>query len=333
MQNVLIPILLLVLTVPVMARQSSLRFVERKQNRAIVKASQSVVHIKAYKTKHPGVENIGSGVVVSPRGHIVTNFHVVSGYDAFMVTVQQGRRRLDLSATLVEQDPKLDLALLKINRSVRLMPVTVWDRKDGLNLGETIFIIGSPFALEQTVTRGIVSKRRRSVAVGGVLYGDMIQTDANINRGNSGGAMINMAGEAIGITSAIFSESANSSGLGFAIPFNRVQNFYRQQVEQDTIHFLKDIRAKKIISNAADATRRVVQPVPGTVILRAPDQNSRQYKIDQQRISYHLAQGTLIYYTSILMLITIAIMTAIYLFLRRTGGEILPAPVGQGAKA
>ncbi|MBT7768108.1 MAG: trypsin-like serine protease [Bdellovibrionales bacterium] len=329
MWKIVTSVLLLALTISGMARQSSLRFVERKQNLAIAKARQSVVHIKAYKSNHPGMENIGSGVVVSPRGHIVTNFHVVSGFDSFLVTVKQGRRRLELAASLVEKDPKMDLALLKINRSVRLMPIPIWNNKNRLQLGETIFVIGSPFALEQTVTRGIISKRQRSVAVDGVLYGDMIQTDANINRGNSGGAVINMSGEAVGLTSAIFSEGANSSGLGFAIPFYRVQQFYRTRVESDAMHFLKDFRAKTI--HQGNDLKRAVRPIPGTVILRAPDRTTKQYKIEQQRITYHLPQGTLIYYTAILMIITIAIMMAIYLFLRRSGGDFLGITVGKGA--
>ncbi len=159
------------------------------------------------------VRSLGSGFVINPDGYIVTNNHVVD--DATDVTVKLGDGR-ELPAKVVGRDPKTDLALLKI--AATGLPVIPLGDSSRLQVGEPVMAIGNPFGLEQTVTTGIVSATGRVIGEG--PYDDFIQTDASINPGNSGGPLINAAGEAIGINTAIFSQSGGSVGIGFAIPIN-----------------------------------------------------------------------------------------------------------------
>lgn len=161
---------------------------------------------------------MGSGVIVSDDGYIITNNHVVENADEIEVLLGDKRK---FSATLVGTDPKTDLAVIKIKASQ--LSVLPWGNSGNLQVGEMVMAVGNPFGLNQTVTLGIISAVGRA-NMGIVDYEDFIQTDAAINPGNSGGALVNLRGELIGINTAIFSRSGGYMGIGFAIPSNMVKN-------------------------------------------------------------------------------------------------------------
>ncbi len=161
-------------------------------------------------------QSLGSGVIVSSDGYILTNNHVVGSVNAQVSVVMPDKR--ELKAKIIGVDEWTDIALLKIE--ARGLPVLPWGDSSKLKVAEWVLAIGNPFQLNQTVTLGIVSALGRSL--GGTLatYEDFIQTDAAINPGNSGGALINARGELIGINTAIFSETGGYQGIGFAVPSN-----------------------------------------------------------------------------------------------------------------
>ena len=159
-------------------------------------------------------QSLGSGVVVSNDGYIMTNNHVVGAVNAQVSVVLPDRR--ELRAKIIGVDEWTDLALLKID--AHGLPVLPWGDSSKLKVAEWVLAIGNPFQLNQTVTLGIVSALGRNVGIN--LYEDFIQTDAAINPGNSGGALINARGELIGINTAIFSETGGYQGIGFAVPSN-----------------------------------------------------------------------------------------------------------------
>ncbi len=163
-------------------------------------------------------QSLGSGVVISADGLVVTNNHVI-GEDVAEVTVTVGEHR-DVKAKIIGVDSWTDLALLKID--VTGLPVIPWGDSSKLKVAEWVMAVGNPFSLNQTVTLGIVSALGRA-NVGITQYEDFIQTDAAINPGNSGGALINARGELIGINTAIFSQSGGYQGIGFAVPSNLVR--------------------------------------------------------------------------------------------------------------
>jgi serine protease Do len=162
-------------------------------------------------------QSLGSGVIVSPDGYVVTNNHVVEGADEIKVSLSDKR---EFTAKLIGTDPDTDIALLKIKGTN--LPVARWGNSDILDVGEWVVAIGNPFGLSQTVTAGIVSAKGRT-DVGISAFEDFIQTDAAINPGNSGGALVNIKGELIGINTAIFSQSGGYQGIGFAIPSKMAQ--------------------------------------------------------------------------------------------------------------
>ncbi len=166
--------------------------------------------------------SLGSGVIVSSDGYVLTNNHVVGDATA-EITVALADKR-ELRAKVIGTDPLTDIALLKINATG--LPVMPWGDSSKLKVAEWVLAIGNPFQLSQTVTLGIVSAIGRT-NVGVAAYEDFIQTDAAINPGNSGGALINARGELIGINTAIYSQSGGYQGIGFAVPSNlarRVMN-------------------------------------------------------------------------------------------------------------
>ncbi|MEO7412616.1 MAG: DegQ family serine endoprotease [Opitutaceae bacterium] len=162
--------------------------------------------------QQPQRMGLGSGVIVSPDGYILTNNHVVSGAETVKVTLSDGR---ELTAKVVGTDEKTDVAVLKVEAK-DLSAVTFAD-SDDVQVGDRVLAVGNPFGLGQTVTTGIVSATGRAVSLG-VDYADFIQTDAAINPGNSGGALIDMQGRLIGINTAILSGTGGFQGIGFAIP-------------------------------------------------------------------------------------------------------------------
>ncbi|MGH8094470.1 MAG: trypsin-like peptidase domain-containing protein [Chthoniobacterales bacterium] len=160
--------------------------------------------------------SLGSGVVVTKEGHIITNNHVVDHVDEIEVQFSDGRVR---KARLIGADAQLDLAVLKVDEP-RVKPLKLGD-SDEMQAGDFVLAVGNPFGFDETVTDGIISSKGRPNRVDG--FGDYLQTDAAINPGNSGGPLINLRGEVIGINTAIISRSGGSQGIGFAIPSNTVR--------------------------------------------------------------------------------------------------------------
>jgi serine protease Do len=162
------------------------------------------------KPRH--MQSLGSGFIIDPAGIIITNNHVIEGADEITVTLQDNTT---LKATVLGKDDRWDLAVLKVTPE-KPLPAVKFGSSDGSRVGDWVIAIGNPFGLGGTVTAGIVSARGRDIQQG--PYDDFIQTDAAINKGNSGGPLFNMDGEVIGINTAILSPSGGSIGLGFAIP-------------------------------------------------------------------------------------------------------------------
>ena len=180
--------------------------------------------------------SLGSGVVLTDDGYIVTNYHVIEGADALKVTIEGEQ----YDAEVVGSDPSSDLAVIKAKDASGLTAIELGD-SDNLTIGEWVMTIGSPFGLEQSVATGIVSATSRSQIMdsnsqqGGsgetTIYPNMIQTDAAINPGNSGGALVDADGKLIGINTLITSYSGNYSGVGFAIPVNYAVNIAQQIID------------------------------------------------------------------------------------------------------
>ncbi len=184
----------------------------------------------AVRAPRERVENsLGSGVIVSPQGYILTNFHVIREADDVLVMLSDGRSGV---ATLVGGDAETDLAVLKVD--VGELPSITLGNSEALRVGDLVLAIGNPFGVGQTVTMGIVSATGRN-QLGINTFEDFIQTDAAINPGNSGGALINLAGELVGINTAIFSRSGGSQGIGFAIPATLASDVMRQIIEQGRV--------------------------------------------------------------------------------------------------
>ena len=174
-------------------------------------------------------QGIGSGFILDEEGYIVTNHHVIDDADA--VTVRLDDRR-EFTAEIVGSDPQTDLALLKVDAEGGLPYVALGD-SDAVRVGEDVFAVGNPFGLGGTVTTGIVSATGRNIHAG--PYADFIQTDAAINRGNSGGPLFNMDGEVIGVNSAIYSPTGGSVGIGFAVASNIVTDVVEDLKEEGRV--------------------------------------------------------------------------------------------------
>ncbi|MAT15841.1 MAG: serine protease [Planctomyces sp.] len=216
---------LIVATAPLMAEDANPRLTPLV--RAVQRVKTSVVNIHTEKTNYPDealfagdkprkVSGMGSGIIIDPRGYIVTNHHVINGVDldTLQVTLHDGSM---YHAEIVSFDSKHDLAILKINSSVEL-PVMPLGTSSDLMLGESVMALGNPYGYKHTVTAGIVSSLSRDVEVNEhQTYENLIQTDTSINPGNSGGPLVNMRGEVIGINVAI---RAGAQRIGFAIPID-----------------------------------------------------------------------------------------------------------------
>lgn len=217
---------------------------------AVKRAAPSVVNIYTSKTstrrRHPLLDDplfkeffgerfatprkrtqtsLGSGVILSPQGYVLTNNHVIQDADEISIMLADSR---NVEAHIVGGDPETDLAVLKIAPS-NLPSITV-GKSDQLQVGDVVLAIGNPFGVGKTVTQGIVSATGRN-RLGINTIEDFIQTDAAINPGNSGGALINAYGELVGINTAIFSQSGGSHGIGFAIPVTLAQDILTQIIE------------------------------------------------------------------------------------------------------
>lgn len=183
----------------------------------------------------PTLQGSGSGVIVAADGYIITNNHVVE--DASLIKVTLDNKRT-YTAKVIGLDPKTDLALIKID--VNNLPTIPFGNSDQLRIGEWVLAVGNPFNLTSTVTAGIVSAMARDINIlkgaDGSGIESFIQTDAVVNRGNSGGALVNQNGEMVGITSAIASPSGYYTGYSFAIPVNLVKKVYRDLKETGQVH-------------------------------------------------------------------------------------------------
>lgn len=162
-------------------------------------------------------EALGSGFIFDPGGYVITNNHVVEDTDSVKVKLADDR---EFTATIVGTDERTDVALLKIDDPAAL-PFVSFGNSDAARVGEEVMAVGNPFGFGGTVTTGIISGKGRTIGSGGP-YVDYIQTDASINRGNSGGPLFNMRGEVIGVNTAIYSPTGGSVGVGFSVPSNVV---------------------------------------------------------------------------------------------------------------
>lgn len=176
----------------------------------------------------PRQQGIGSGVIVSEDGYILTNNHVVEGATEVRVALNDGR---EFSAKVVGRDPKTDVAVLKVDE--KGLPVVPLANSDKVEVGDVVLAVGNPFGIGQTVTKGIVSATGRGNM--GLDYEDFIQTDAAINPGNSGGALVDSHGRLIGINTAILSRSGGNQGIGFAVPTNLARDVMEQIVEDGQV--------------------------------------------------------------------------------------------------
>ncbi len=177
----------------------------------------------------PPDNSLGSGVIVSQDGLILTNNHVIATADAIEIALADGRK---LSATIVGADPESDLALLQVEANN--LPSITFASSDQLDVGDVVLAIGNPFGVGQTITQGIVSALGRN-HLGINTYENFIQTDASINPGNSGGALIDTAGNLVGINSAIYSRNGGSMGIGFAIPISIAKQVMEQIAREGTV--------------------------------------------------------------------------------------------------
>ena len=173
--------------------------------------------------------SLGSAVIMSPEGYLLTNNHVVADADQIVVALKDGRETL---ARLIGSDPETDLAVLKID--LPDLPFIIRGRSDNIRIGDVSLAIGNPFGVGQTVTMGIISATGRN-QLGLNTYEDFIQTDAAINPGNSGGALVDAYGNLVGINTAIFSKSGGSQGIGFAIPVKLAMEVMRAIIEHGQV--------------------------------------------------------------------------------------------------
>jgi serine protease DegQ len=175
------------------------------------------------------VSNLGSGVIVSPNGYILTNQHVVEAADEIQIALADGQT---LPAKVVGADPETDLAVLKIEASN--LPAIVFADADSLKVGDWVLAVGNPFGVGQTVTAGIVSALGRT-HLGINTFENFIQTDAAINPGNSGGALVDATGNLVGVNSAIYSRTGGSQGIGFAIPVSIARQVMEQIIKSGSV--------------------------------------------------------------------------------------------------
>jgi serine protease Do len=179
------------------------------------------------------LEGTGSGVIIDPQGYILTNYHVIARAEEIKVTLSNGKEK-KYDGEVVGKDPKTDLAVIRIKAKEKFPAAKLGD-SDKIRIGDWAIAIGSPFGLKQTLTVGVISAKRQSLFVEGKEYRDMIQTDASINRGNSGGPLVNIKGEVVGINTAIYAPTGVFAGVGFAIPINDAKEILDELIEKGKV--------------------------------------------------------------------------------------------------
>jgi serine protease Do len=183
----------------------------------------------------------GSGVIVSSQGYVLTNHHVVHGARNITVILSLGEITKTYPAELIDEAPNLDFAILKIVANGEVFSPAPIGNSSALSVGDEVLAMGSPFGLQQTVTSGIVSNTKRTLTVGKQTFTNFIQTDAPINAGSSGGPLINVNGEVVGLTTAIYSPTAAFSGIGFASPIDPAKAVFPEfiDVTSNAAHIFK----------------------------------------------------------------------------------------------
>ncbi len=207
------------------------------------------------------LETLGSGVIVTADGYVVSNYHVVENSKNVFVTVFGPAGNQRYPADVIQQDAARDLVLLKIQpmSPLRIAPL---GNSDELQVGEPVITVGCPFGLDQTVSKGIVSGLRKAVTIEGVIHSNLVQTDAAINQGNSGGPLVAANGHVIGINTAIYSPTQAFSGVGFAVPVNTVRDFLNEVIQ------LPDVARGVNLPMGPQqvAVRRVPPPIPANSV-------------------------------------------------------------------
>ena len=228
--------------------------------------------------------NIGSGVILNASGLCVTNNHVIEGTKGIRVRMADGR---ELTGTDLKADPSSDLAIFRI-QSDSPLPFATLGNSDRLGIGDWVIAIGSPFALEQTVSVGIISSKGR--ALNRSVEGQMLQTDAAINPGNSGGALIDLDGELVGINTAIMTTSGSFQGVGFAIPSSRVRWITNELSEFGKVRRAKvGLRVERLTQSFADELKI---PVRGGVLVSriTPDGPGQKAGLELDDVILEIAQ-------------------------------------------
>jgi S1-C subfamily serine protease len=260
----------------------------RSVNSVYQSARDSVVEItvagadEETPSEGPEPRGQGSGFVYDAQGHVVTNAHVVDNGENFTVTFRDGSRH---EATLVGADPSTDLAVIKVDAPAsKLKPLSLAD-SGALRVGDGVVAMGSPFGLEQTVTTGVISALgREMVAPNNFGIDNSIQTDAAINHGNSGGPLLNLRGQVIGVNAQIRSESGGNDGVGFAIPANTVKNIAGRLVSGGSVeHAYLGVQSQTIDETAAEALDLPRGAMITTIVDGAPASRTNLRAADGQR--------------------------------------------------
>src|SRR5437016_11718412 len=220
----------------------------------------------------PHREALGSGVLVTPDGYILTNHHVIDGAEQIKIDLNDGR---SMDAKVVGSDAPSDLAVLKVDGSN--LPVLALGDSDRTRVGDVVLAIGNPLGIGQTVTMGIISAKGRQTGLSNGNFEDFLQTDAPINQGNSGGALVSTASELVGINSQILSPSGGSIGIGFAVPSNMARSVMDQLIKNGKVRRGQlGISVTKVTSDVAKELRvkeakgvDVVEAQPGSAADRA----------------------------------------------------------------
>ena len=215
---------------------------------------------------------MGTGFVWNDKGHIVTNYHVIEGGTEFVVSFFKDKKQY--KATIVGAEPRLDVAVLKLQEMPKkLAPVTV-GKSQTLQVGQMTIAIGNPFGLDHSMSRGIVSALDRKIkGIGGVKIHGMVQTDAAINQGNSGGPLLNSSGHVIGMNTMIFSPSGANAGLGFAVPIDSIKSVVPQLIEHGKV-----IRPALGIGILPDQYKEAYFGTSKGVVIRYIDEDGAAYK-------------------------------------------------------